>query len=451
MTEAAAAAQPRRLPRASPRLAYAALVAAAGAAFAALLVWNAFQYDWLRGYDAEANSLYAQVLHEERRLPTQDDTTVWHSPPLFFALAGETQALAERLGWPADPHKAVQLLSVLAGVGLALLALATTRELWPESRFAQLAAFAFAASTPVLVRGSVLYHPEPLAALLTTAGVYVLVRAFARGRVGVGAGVAAGALLGLANLTRTWALAALAAAAVALALRWLRDRDRRVLLMAAGFTASALVLVTPWLAFKAVRHGSPLAFSQPNPQQWVLEGRPGAFYTSLALDDVFSQPYAPRYRNLLLPTVYSDWWGDYWRYYEVPFELVHEPERLPGEYHDPRVLQSFVGLLPSALILVGFVALAWRAVRERDSAALAVVSSVVLLVASFVYFLVQYPKLDGDNIKALYLLNAAVPLAVCGGYALAAARRAGKLVLAALLLLLLDLEYLNLRFLILPS
>jgi hypothetical protein len=38
---------------------------------------------------------------------------------------------------------------------------------------------------------------------------------------------------------------------------------------------------------------------------------------------------------------------------------------------------------------------------------LLVVVSAALLALSFVVFLVDYPKQDGDNIKALYLLNGA--------------------------------------------
>ena len=432
-------------------VAFPAATGAVLALLALLLAWNVFQYDWLRSFDAEANARYADVLHEERRMPRQDETTVWHTPPLFFALAGELQALAKRTGWPEDPHTVVQLLSVLAGVGLAAFALLTARELFPRSRTAQLAALAVAAATPVLARASILYHPEPLAALLAAAGGYVLVRALARNRPGVAAGAGAGVLLGLANLTRTWALAALAGAVLALAVRWLRRREPETLRMTVALVGAAVALVSPWLAFKTARHGSPLAFSRPNPAQWVLEGRPAEFYTGLPLEDVFGHPYAPAFRNLLLPVVYTDWWGDYHRYYGVPPEFVEEPERLPDEYHDERVLQSYVGLLPSLLILVGIAALVARAVRDASGAALALVASPFLLALSFVYFLVEYPKVDGDNIKALYLLNAAVPLAVCAGWTIAAARRAGVLVFAALVLLLLDAAYFDLRFLILAG
>ncbi len=53
------------------------------------------------------------------------------------------------------------------------------------------------------------------------------------------------------------------------------------------------------------------------------------------------------------------------------------------------------------------------AVHTRDPAlGTVLLGSVALLVVSFVAFLVRYPKQDGDNIKALYLLNAAPVVAL---------------------------------------
>ena len=63
----------------------------------------------------------------------------------------------------------------------------------------------------------------------------------------------------------------------------------------------------------------------------------------------------------------------------------------------------------------------------------------------------RYPKTDGDNIKALYLLSTVAPLAVCGGWALAQVRRAGTLAFAGVLLLLAAFLYSDLTFLVLPA
>ncbi len=166
---------------------------------------------------------------------------------------------------------------------------------------------------------------------------------------------------------------------------------------------------------------------------------------------MFSAPYVPHYQNRLIPVVYTDWWGDYWRYFRVPTELVNEPARLPNPYHRQLVEQSYVGILPSALAVFGLVALGLTAVRRRSLPLLALLVPLVLLGVSFVAFLIKYPKLDGDNIKALYVLNAVVPLAVCAGWALDRVLRMNRLVFGAIVLLLLDAAFLDLRFLVLPG
>lgn len=434
------------------RLAYPAAVAAVLAAFASLLTWNLARTSWLDGYDAFHIVRYAEIVTGEGRLPGPADTDVWHNPPFFFVVAGGAQRLAAALGRETDPYKGGQLVSVLAAVGIALFAFLIARELFPRSRVAQLGTLGFAVTTPVLVRGATMYHPDPLAALLVAAATFVTVRAFARSEFGLAGAAGAGLLVGLATLTRAWALAALAGLALAFTLKAIASRGERDVVRATGVMLGvALALALPWLAYKTVRYGDPLAFSRPDPTQWTLDGRPGEFYTGLGLSKLFTEPYSPHFRNQLLPVTYADWWGDWHRYFRIPEELRQDPEKLPREYGRPLALQSLVGILPSLLILAGLVGLSVAAVRRRSFALLALLASFALLAASFVYFLVANPKADGDNIKALYILSAVVPLSVCGGWALAQARRAGRLAFAALLIVLADLAFLDLRFLILPA
>jgi hypothetical protein len=207
--------------------------------------------------------------------------------------------------------------------------------------------------------------------------------------------------------------------------------------MLAGVAVASAALVVPWLVVKAATYGSPLAYSRPVAEQWRQHGRPASFWLDLSPADVVQRPYQPWFRNVLVPTVYADWWGDYWRAWRVPPALHDEPDTLPASDAGPLRRQSLAGLAISVAILAGLVALAVGAWRRRDAAAATLVLSVALLAVSFVGFLVQYPKQDGDNIKALYVLNAAPVLAVCGAYTLAwlAARsRLGAVLAAAVVL-----------------
>ena len=55
--------------RVDTRLAFPLAVAVVFAGYAALVGWDVFHYDWLRGYDAYANSLYSDVIRLHHRLP----------------------------------------------------------------------------------------------------------------------------------------------------------------------------------------------------------------------------------------------------------------------------------------------------------------------------------------------------------------------------------------------
>jgi hypothetical protein len=425
-------------------VAYPAGVVLGLTAFAVLLGWNAYHYEWLRAYDAWNGSQYVAAVREHGRLPKPDESGVWHTPPLFFSLAALIEAAAEKLSWPNEPQRLVQGVSAVAAWATAVFAFLIARELFPRSRPAQLGALGFAALMPVLVRAGAMYHPEPLATALAAAAMFLAVRWLARDRVEWGAAVVVGVLFALAMLTRTWALGP----AIVVVLAFLVRRR------SAGVAAAAVVaaLTAPWFVHQQLEHGSPVAFSREAPEQSWLDRRDQPYYTTLALPEVFTgAPYEPQFLNRLWPTLYTDWWGDYWRYYEVPEPMTHAPPRLPDEYHRPRLLQSWIGLLPSVLIVGGFAGLAWTAYRRRAGALAVLLASPVVVFVHWLVFQQTYPAPDGDTLKAVYLLNAVVPLAVCGGWALAALLRGGRLVFAAALLLLLGLAYYDVTFLVLPG
>lgn len=415
-----------------------------------VLAWNAAQYHWLQSYDAYASWQYKNVVTDEHRLPTTSETDVWHNPPLFFAVAGQIERVAKSAGFTTPEH-AVQFLSALCVLGIVVLSGLIARELFPARPWIWVAALAVAAITPVLVRAGVLYHPEPLATLLATAGLFVVVRALARGDLGWKTGLTAGVLLSLANLTRTWALATVGAVIVGLSLRAAIRKDRQALVAAAVVVGVVAVLTGPWFAYKAAEHGNPLAYSRPNPEQWRERGRPAAFWVGLSIDELFTRPYQPAFRNHLAPVLYADWWGDYWRTYRVPPELHEAPDVLPSEHSRPLVRQVWLGVWISVAALAGLVALGIRAVRRRDEALATLLLSLALLAVSYVGFLWRYPKQDGDNIKALYVLNAVPVVAVAAGYAIERIAREGILLLLGVVLATLLVALATFAFLVLPQ
>jgi hypothetical protein len=415
---------------------------------AGVLAWNVFAFPWDRSYDASASARYGQTIREHRRLPGPTDTEVWHNPPLWYVIATAANPVARGVG--LAPQRGGQLVSAVSVAATIFLILLLARELFPRSVGVQLAALAVLAGTPVLLRAGALYHPEALATALTTGGLYVLVRALARGRPSLRAGLLCGLLLGLANLTRTWALAALAATLLALALHVAWHRRRETVVMGTAVAMTAGVMLAPWLAYKTIEHGSPLAYSQPIPSQWLDRGRPRSFFVHSSITGVFSTPYSPHFDNKLLPVVYSDWWGDYWRTWRIPSDLHNTPSVLPSQYRRPLVLQNIVGIVPSVAAVVGIVWLLVAALRRRDAALLGLVLSGVFLAASFLGFLIRYPKADGDNIKALYVLNAVPAVTLAAAYVVAWVAGRDRLALLATIVVVVVSLAVSMSFVLLP-
>ena len=273
---------------------------------AVLLLWNAWRFDWLRGYDAFANDGYAKIVSTEYRLPSVEESDAWHTPPFWFALAGGLRRVAGAMGW--EPvQRPGQLLAAAAGLAICVLVLLLARQLWPGRRMLHLVALVLTAASPALVRASAMYHPETLAVALATGGVLVAVRGLqTRSTLWTGAG--AGALLGLAALTRAWALPVLVAVLVAVGLdAW----GRRSWAPAAALLATSVALLGPWLVNQEVAHGSALAFNRPAPPGSMLTRRPASFYLGPRALRVFEHPVTPLFRNELLPHLYADWWGDW--------------------------------------------------------------------------------------------------------------------------------------------
>jgi hypothetical protein len=382
-------------------------VAAVLAAEAALLAWNTWHYDWLHGYDAFANDQYASTLADEHRLPAPDESGVWHTPPLWFALAGVLRRVAIEHGW-APAQRPGQLLAAAAGLATCALVLLLARELWPDRRVLHLVALVFAAASPALARASAMYHPETLAVALAAGGMLVAVHAL-RTRWTVGSSLGAGVLLGLAGLTRAWALPVLVAVALAACLdAWSRRRWIPVVIV----VATSLVIIGPWLVNEQHAHGSPLAFNRPAPPGSILTRRPVSFYLGPRALRALEHPVTPLFRNELVPHLYADWWGDWALTWDSP------PPPAPGELLPPGVVserarQMVVGLVPSVLALAGIFALALLAIARRSPTIALLPLTALAVAAAYTLFAVRYPSTDGDTIKGTYLLMA-LPAASVG-------------------------------------
>jgi Dolichyl-phosphate-mannose-protein mannosyltransferase len=361
--------------------------------------WNALHYPPGNGYDAAAHMAYADGLVPGGHLPGRTPGGEFFNPPGYYAVAGSLDWLAARLG-AAEPHRAGIGVNVLFLLGTVLLTWRIARELWPERERLALAAAAFVALVPVTVKAASMFHPETMSLFLSTLALWLCVRTLADPRYAPALGLA----LGAAQLVRAFALWTVAVVAVAL----LAARRRRQL---AVVLALAAVIPLPWYVHETVEYGTPLAFNRSAPSTPLLERRPLRFYVDPGIPDVVANPFRPHFRNLALPTTYTELWGDYfgnWAWNGIataPSSSVRH--RLE--------LQSVVGVLPTVLAVAGWVALLLASLRSPPRLVPALLP--LLGLAGYVTFTVSYPSNDGDVLKATYMLGTTAGWAVGFGYA----------------------------------
>lgn len=420
--------------------------------FLIMLIWNAFHYDVRGGFEAEAHFDYVRILREEQRLPTRQEVhNEWQIPPLFHATAAVLEAACSSISVSGDLCRKggiVQLFNVLVATGTAILVLLTSRKIFPESPLAQFGALLMVVLAPPLTRAAVMYYGEALATLLTAAAMLFVTRALRDPSRWRSQSVLGGVAIGLAILTRQMALATFGALCLVFVLHALWTSNRRSIWAGVAFGATALLLSAPWFLHQHIRYGSPVAQGLKAPDIPFFERQPAEFFIGGPIKPVFSMPYRPSYANHMPQVLYTDWWGDYFEYFHARPYIGHVP--LPEGYHEALVRQSFVGLLPSVLILGGLIGLAVRGVRGSEALMLAPVISVGAIAVAALYFFIGFPVPDGDTMKAIYLLTALPSLALAGGWSLERLA-ANRLIFAGVLLLLAAAAVVDVRFLWLES
>lgn len=424
------------------RVAYWLAVAGIAAALVAAGLWNARALSPDLGYDAVQHQEYAHLLIEEGRIPEMDVQTraLYDNPPAFYAIAGA----AGKVGGDG----AIQYLNVLFAVGAALLVLLLMRELWPGRPLLHLGALAVAAWLPLVAKSAAMYHPAALALLVASAGIYVAGRMLARRDFRLRLAIPLGLLLlaGIAvQSSSAWVyVAVLVALGAAGAVGTAAPRGPKTAV--AAVLAMTAIVALPWMVRQAVNDVPVLGNLPPLTAPW--DSRPISFFTDLGLPDSLTRPYRPAFTNLMIPTVSSDLWGDYFGNFAWNSSVTAQPE---GGIAAELTAQNWLGLLPTALAVAGVAALGALAARRMGNVpALALLVGLALLaLAGFVYYAGNAITPDGDTIKAIFLVTATPAWAAGFGFALdrLARGRVRAPILVALGLVALG----NLRFLFVGS
>ncbi|HEY8315521.1 MAG TPA: hypothetical protein VIG35_01555, partial [Gaiellaceae bacterium] len=367
-----------------------------------LTLWNAVTYPSGAGYDAASHSEYGDFLINHLRLPHANETPEYYSPPLYYMLAGSVSWLGREAGL-GEPHKLAQLLNVPAVVGTALLVAALARLLWPSRRWIAPAAVGFLALSPVLMRTASMYNPETIDMFVSALCLYLTARLLVGRRYGRGAALGLGVALGAGEMVRQFSLWTLAVVVLAfLFALWVRHEERLAVVRTLALVlVGCAVIAGPWYGYRAANYGNAV-FDRPHVHKPLWERRPARFYVDPGLPDVFSRPYRPYLANLAVPQTYSDIWGDW---YGV-FSWSHRTEAKPPPATNAWLTtQMVLGIVPTALAIVGWLALLGRSIWRRRPERLLVGLLPLAGIAGYLYFTVSYPTPDGDVLKPTYMLS----------------------------------------------
>ena len=94
------------------------------------------------------------------------------------------------------------------------------------------------------------------------------------------------------------------------------------------------------------------------------------------------------------------------------------------------------GIVPTALALLGWLALLARSLRRLDGAFLLPALLPLAGLAGYLYFTIGWPTRDGDVLKPTYMLTTMPAWALCFGFAVDRLGRKGLLLVALAALLL---------------
>ena len=408
-------------------------------AMAVAAAHNAFTYPSVSGFDAGADIPYAKTLVEDWSIPT-DPHHNYYTPPGFFLLAGAAIKLGEQLG-VEEPAQMGQLMNGVLGVATAILLAVLCSIVFPGRDWLRAAALGLFVSIPVVLKTASMFHPQPLLAFLAVLALVLTARMLSARRYRLRSALVLGLVLGAGQLVRSAGLWTLGVICIALLAAAIAERaERRAALRALVVVGVVGLLVAlPWYVYLQTRYSNPIFGRTSAPSSHaatagLFPGRSASpvppfrlfatatlpsqrlwFYFDPGLRGVITAPDRAGIAPAFWPILYTDTWGDYFGYWK--WGSIQKPLTEPIE--NRLTLQSVVGLLPTFLAVAGWLALTGLSIaRLRSRPELFPVALMPLVaVAATLYYAHAYPTVDGDTVKALFLLPAVPALAICFGFA----------------------------------
>jgi hypothetical protein len=424
----------------------------------AVVTVNFFAHHPGVGYDIDEHLHYAAVM--PNRLPTQEDTYEFFSPPLPYLLPSifdksnrswhlaRGNALDEETRY-RQMGRFGQAVNIPLSIGITLLLWQITSLLRPGSVTLKISVLALLALMTVYFRTFSQPRGEPYVAFSICLVALLLLLTLRRlPAVGWKDGGVLGAALGLLIISRQWGFFIFPALALLAVTVWLRMPESRAGLVKVMLaSAAAAFLVGGWFyIYLFANYGRITAFNM-EAQGFHLSNQPASFYETTGLNRLllFRHPVRPVFDNTLLPIFYADTWGDYWCY----FSCIR-PETPPWEDNRQQIgaylgRVNFASTLPAMILLGGFGLGGLALVRALMGGTLPperlfagfLFNAVLFSILGYLWFLISYPTNGtGSTNKATYMIQIFMLLPLLGGLLLEKIRlhRAGlyAFILAAL-------------------
>ncbi len=386
----------------------AAVLVAASLGWAALFASKVARIPPAVGFDARHHLEYVERLRSSGAVPLASDGWSTFHPPLFYAAALTA----------GDSRIARKALPFAAGLAAVFAVFALARQLFPADPLRQALAAGFAALLPMHLYSAAYFSNESLHTLLASLALLATVGLLLAERATPGRAALAGALFGLAALTKFSVLLLAPVVALALAARWLPDAGPRSLTPGLAALAVFLALAGWFYARNWWVFGDPLAANWgdlPGRAWWQQPGfHTAAYYTGFG--EALVHPYLSGFHSFW-DSVYSTFWGD-----GFVAGRARASDRHDFWSYDFMSMGYWAALPATALLALGgleAVRSAWRDPSAARRAAFGLLCGSVWLVGlGFVYLTLRVPFFA--QAKATYALVVLAPLAVF--FALGAAR-----------------------------
>lgn len=384
------------------------------------------------GYDANDHLLYMQVLPE--RLPVDGDTREFFSPPLpyFFsslvnraclALNNETTEIVDCRYWGG---KSGQIINIFLSIGTTFLVLKIAHLWQPDNAKFKIITLVMLGSLPVYYKTFSQFWGQPYVAFFSVLSTWLLYRLLRDRKTNIWkSGILLGCSLGLLILSRQWGFFVLAVIAGFAGLNLLVEGRKPFavqVLKKVIVSMGVAFLVGGWFYLYLLgTEGSTLAFNR-NSTGFAFSNKEPSFYRNTGLKDfeLFRSPVYGTFNDMFIPIFYSDIWGDYWGFYTLPNLTTHVLsiwDWTEQDYYEARAYLGRVNLvsLPIAAFLAISVlaglrkTLSWLMSKPENGLAVKYSAFVFLLTAitalGYLWFVISYPTVSGDTIKATYIIH----------------------------------------------